>query len=188
VRDNMMKNKIRKTIVMLVALMMLLSSMSGYAITVIEPIEHEGGIYEFQIPSNLEDGNFEIQIPFKIENNDYSINAESPKAVMKWSFSRLANYDNIYDINYVITANTLVNGVVGDLLVKTSSLLDSEILYEDDGYAKSFDATTDYYGTAGRMIADKGTSVKLSFKNTKIFFLSNGWLSGIGYTGTYVLK
>lgn len=185
-----MRNKINKTIVIFIALMMILSTMSVYAITVIEPIEYEGGIYEFQIPSNMEDGDFEIQIPLKIENNDndYSINAVDPKAVMTWSFSRLAEYDNIYDINYSITANTLVNGVVGDLLVKTSSFLNPEILYEDDGYAKSFDAATQYYGTAGRMIADQGTSVKLSFTNTKIYFLSNGWLSGVGYTGTYVLK
>ncbi|WP_313758271.1 hypothetical protein [Tissierella sp.] len=178
------KRSIRKVALILLTLMMIFGTASAYTAAEetslnqakvyidengmmdfsgleVELIESEGGIYKAEIL--IEDKNATM--------------ASGPSAVMTWSLSRDANYDNLYDIYYNITANTLINGVVGDLKITNTSVLYPETYFEIDGYAKSFPATTFYAGNAGKMVGPRGEKIKLSFTNTKMFFLSSGWLS-----------
>lgn len=136
-------------------------------------IKSEGGTYSAQVPI--------------YEKNSLSASASS-SAVMTWTLNRDASYSNVYSIDYCIVATTLVNGVYGDLKISNTSLL-FPVVYVDKPYSKTFTASTLYYGNAGILIVPEDEDkVKLTFKNTAIYFLSDGWLSGLGFSGTYVLE
>lgn len=92
----------------------------------------------------------------------------------------------MYYIDYTIVASTFVNGVVGDIKITSTNLLFPDTYYEHTNFAQSFVATALYYGNAGSVIIPPDvTRVKMTFKNTKVFFLTSGWASGLNYSHTF---
>lgn len=145
---------------------------------IIEPYEYEIDYSTLEIELvKSENGNFEAVIPF--------YNGKAYVATSEFKLLQDFTISNMYTVAYNISANTLVNGIRGNISVTDTSFLFPES-YMDKYYSKTFTASTLYYGDCGNVIIPPNVkSVKVKFSNPQIYFLSDGWKSGASFTGTY---
>lgn len=130
--------------------------------------------------TKTEDGRFIASVPFAT--------ASSAEGSITFELYQDATIVNRYSIAYTIVANSLVNGVFGDILIRENTMI-FPATYFDQHYSKTFPATTLYYGSVGNVIIPyEEKSVTLRFNNSAMYFLSSGWISGQNYTSTFYVN
>ncbi|TCT15438.1 hypothetical protein EDC18_103143 [Natranaerovirga pectinivora] len=175
------------------SLILILSlSFSSYASTNTENVIDDNSsivqIYEEGMEiTELEEGIFEVKFPLiKTEKSEDIVNQSVAVGSITFTlYGYTNNIQNLYNVVYVIRASEPVNGIMGNLTITNTSIL-FPTTYFQQSINRSFPATTLYYGDAGNVVIPyEVKQVRLNFRNSRMYFLSYGWTSGINLSSLH---
>ncbi|MBV1817049.1 hypothetical protein L0P54_04225 [Anaerosalibacter bizertensis] len=128
------------------------------------------------------------------ENGDfvgqgYIVDRSTTKVIyVNYKLRRDVSFDNVYEIFYNIKSGAIVDHIITNITVQSTSALKPKI-YDRKSVNRKFSASTYYSGSAGKVIIPSNVKkVKMKANNTRVHSLHYGWISCVNFSGTYTLR